>query len=552
MSDSDPRRTIVAYHQRTKHHPYRYARSLGYMDWDTQPDPFRRYDGAPRVALARPEPGPLPLYDEIFDPGMVRVRAVDGAGVAQLFYDSLAISAWKAYGDARWALRCNPSSGNLHPTEGYLICGAMGGVGDAPAVYHYGPFDHALERRSALADDEWRALSGQLPPGAILLGLSSIYWRESWKYGERAFRYCQHDVGHAIGAVAVAAAALGWEARLLEGVTDDVLAALLGIADQTGPEAEHPDGLIAVFPQGAEFTKGQWKAFRIPEAVVESRRAATYIGEPNALSSDHVEWEVIDAAHRATVKSVAPEDAYWYGTVGGVLPEYPPSPMPARQVIRQRRSAVDMDGATSISRDVFYKMMLKATPDCSHVPHAALPWRPAIVFAVFVHRVRELASGLYMLVRDSDQRERLKAATHDSFAWTVAPGCPEGLSLFLLKEGDMRSAAAGVSCGQGIASDGAFAVAMLGDFEATLAEHGAWFYKRLHWEAGLAGQVLYLEAEAAGVRATGIGCFFDDATHDMLGLRDGQYQSIYHFTVGGPVEDERLQTIAAYEHLNAE
>ncbi|TVR64991.1 MAG: hypothetical protein EA420_04215 [Candidatus Competibacteraceae bacterium] len=32
---------------------------------------------------------------------------------------SLGLSAWKQHRGSRWALRCNPSSGNLHPTEGY-------------------------------------------------------------------------------------------------------------------------------------------------------------------------------------------------------------------------------------------------------------------------------------------------------------------------------------------------------------------------------------------------------------------------------------------------
>ena len=44
------------------------------------------------------------------------------------------------------------------------------------------------------------------PPHAFLIGLSSVHWREAWKYGERAFRYCQHDAGHAIGTVRIAAA----------------------------------------------------------------------------------------------------------------------------------------------------------------------------------------------------------------------------------------------------------------------------------------------------------------------------------------------------------
>ena len=63
------------------------------------------------------------------------------------------------------------------------------------------------------------------------------------------------------------------------------------------------------------------------------------------------------------------------------------------------------------------------------------------------------------------------------------------------------------------------------------------------------GQVLYLEAEACGVRSTGIGCFFDDPVHDMLSLRDNEFQSLYHFTVGGPVDDGRLQTWPPYAHL---
>jgi nitroreductase len=48
-----------------------------------------------------------------------------------------------------------------------------------------------------------------LPEGSLLLALSSIYWRESWKYGERAFRYCALDAGHASAAISIAAACLG-------------------------------------------------------------------------------------------------------------------------------------------------------------------------------------------------------------------------------------------------------------------------------------------------------------------------------------------------------
>jgi hypothetical protein len=57
---------------------------------------------------------------------------------------------------------------------------------------------------------------------------------------------------------------------------------------------------------------------------------------------------------------------------------------------------------------------------------------------------------------------------------------------------------------------------------------------------------LYLEAEALGARATGIGCFYDDHVHEALGLTGHALQSLYHFTVGMPVEDARLTTEPGY------
>ncbi len=61
------------------------------------------------------------------------------------------------------------------------------------------------------------------------------------------------------------------------------------------------------------------------------------------------------------------------------------------------------------------------------------------------------------------------------------------------------------------------------------------------------GQVLYLEAEETGIRLTGIGCYFDDPVHEAFGIISGEWQSFYHFTVGGQVEDTRLTTLPAYD-----
>ncbi|MFL6212512.1 MAG: hypothetical protein ACJ74J_01330 [Blastocatellia bacterium] len=98
---------------------------MDYMDGPIKPNLFRRYEGAPLIALEKIPPAGEPLYDEAFAPGRVRPAAVNLRNVSQLFFDSLAISVWKRIGEISWALRVNPSSGNLHPTEGYLICGPI-------------------------------------------------------------------------------------------------------------------------------------------------------------------------------------------------------------------------------------------------------------------------------------------------------------------------------------------------------------------------------------------------------------------------------------------
>jgi len=87
--------------------------------------------------------------------------------------------------------------------------------------------------------------------------------------------------------------------------------------------------------------------------------------------------------------------------------------------------------------------------------------------------------------------------------------------------------------------------AVLAMFAAAL--HESWRYRHLLWECGMVGQALYLEADAAGVLSTGIGCFFDDEMHTLLGIYNYSWQSPYHFTVGGAIDDARLSTLPPYE-----
>ena len=536
----------VRYHDRTKHHFNRFARSLGYLDWATQPDPFRRYEGSalvdlPRVALA----GEVP-YAALFD-GSAAPAQIDDQSIGEFLRCSMGLSAWKQYGHSRWALRVNPSSGNLHPTEAYVVHDGR--------TFHYAPREHALEERCAFDRDTWRRVIGT-PDEVFLVALTSIHWREAWKYGERAFRYCQHDVGHALGALRLAGEMLGWQVRLLPEWSDRDLGRLLGVdrdADFSQAEREEPDCIAIV---GARAHSAGLAPD--PSALLSATADGSWRGVANRLSAGQVEWSAIDEVAAATryPGGERHEDA----TVRGArVPDVSPppgssvapshrrtvAPRMAREVLLTRRSAVAFDGRGTLPRDRFLSMLRRLRPPGP--PWDAIDWPPHVHLVLFVHRVEGLDPGIYAYLRDDEVLAEWRSAMRQEFLWEPVPNDSNAPNnLFLLVPIDSGSTAMRLSCDQEIAAEGFFSLAMVARVEASLRDKGEWFYRRLFWECGIIGQVLYLEAEAAGGRATGIGCFYDDPVHALLGLTGHAWQSLYHFSMGAPIDDSRLTTEPGY------
>ena len=526
---------IIAYHDRTKHHPERYARGPGGLDWATQPNPFRRFDGSPVLTLplaARDDTPPAAvLFGESVPPP--RPFTLDALG---LFFElSMGLSARKEIPGTSWYLRMNPSSGNLHPTEAYAVLSAQEWLPGGAGVYHYAPLDHALEQRAR------HPQAADVNAVGFCVGLTSIAWREAWKYGERAFRYCQHDVGHALAALRYAAAVLGWRAELMPEWDDAQLAQLLGLdrsEDFANAERETPEMLVSVMvSEAAEPAPSP-----VPHPPIK------WFGSANQLSRSHVGWPAIDEAIAVSERKARIADKPY------VPDSWPPASPPAcvrssGLLIRQRRSAVAFDAVTSIARDKFLAILDATLPRTSCPPFDAWPFSPRIHLVLFVHRVTGMASGMYLWLRAPADMEALRHAFHDVRDWEILPDSAPITPLWRLARGDLRDFSRAISCQQDIAADGAFSLGMLARFETVLRERGASAWRELFWEAGMIGQSLYLAAEAAGVSGTGIGCYFDDEFHHALGLKGHDWQSLYHFTIGNPVEDLRLRTTPPYSHL---
>lgn len=441
------------------------------------PNPFRHYEGTPLLDLPAdplsPPVSAIRLLDGTFGPA----SEDDPVNfLSRLLFYSASISAVKATPSGyRYALRVNPSSGNLHPTEFHLS--------SRQGIFHYRVSSHMLEQRAV----------GDFGEPAFLL--TTIAWREAWKYGSRAFRYCLLDAGHAWQALALSANALGCEVQATGHFVDDEVSERYGLAGD-----EWPLLLIRLKRDLGSSPAPRHEWIR---------------GLPNKLSDRIVEYPAITSVHASTKISVNASN------LPSRMPACSPQPLSGPDkgaffgtVVRQRRSALDFRGGSeSMSADQLLTLLRMAMR-----PGAAdFLAKPYVNLYAYVHRVDGLDRGLYFHVRESNRLE-------------------------LVKQGDQRSIAARLSLGQDLAGNSCVTFSMIADLQRAIADFGDRGYRYVHFEAGAIGQRLYVAAEAFGLQSTGIGAFYDDLVHEYLGLTSDQKQVVYHFACGYAVEDHRLQT----------
>jgi SagB-type dehydrogenase family enzyme len=373
----------------------------------------------------------------------------------------------------------NPSSGNLHPTEFHFITRGLNNWPDG--LYHYRPSSHMAEQR---ATGEFRIVGSDAP---LVFIFTSIAWREEWKYRDRAYRYCLHDTGHAWQALALAAEAMGCDSKAIVDFPDDEIARALRLN-----EDEWPMLILAVSGVARMSDAGE---------------TVWYGGQANPLSQETIAYPRIDAIHAAT--KVIVNSAVEPAPTGSGEIKLPPPAQSTRSfgnVVRSRRSALDFVGGTR-------SMTL---PQLSAVLEAARPLLSFVQLYLYVHRVDGLEPGVYRF-------------------WL------QDAELQLVKAGDQRVAAAGLSLGQDLAGNACVAFSMIGDLDRAARAHGDRGYRYVFFEAGAIGHRLYLAAEALGLGATGIGAFYDEEVHRYLHVAPEQGQVVYHFAIGYPVPDPRLQ-----------
>ena len=171
----------ATYHKATEHSYWSVRRPSRGLDWSMQPSPFKIYEEYPLIPLDLDNP------------------------THKFIYYLGGIDAKKSYPGVEYYLRTIPSAGALYPTEIYLQIREVEGFEDG--IYHFDVAHGGVRLLHPLAKDEGvevyfgdkRQIKG------FLILYSTIYYRSSWKYKNRAYRYCLLDAGHALGALEISA-----------------------------------------------------------------------------------------------------------------------------------------------------------------------------------------------------------------------------------------------------------------------------------------------------------------------------------------------------------
>jgi SagB-type dehydrogenase family enzyme len=486
------------YHESTKHSTESLRRTQHYLDWANMPNPFRHYEGVPILNLPADPPTPQISALEVLEGKTGNTSALDGAEfLSQLMFYSAAISASKRVPStgATYSLRVNPSSGNLHPTEFHFCTRRL--VGWPGGLYHYRPSSHMAEQR-AIGDFGAKFVNNSAP---LIFVLTSIALREAWKYRDRAYRYCLHDIGHAWQALALAARSIGCESFALGHFSDDRVAESCLLSADEWP-------MLIVGLHGPS----------IPVSKLHAAETVVFGGQPNRLSEVQKTFPMIERIHTATklsIESTIPSSGEPKVSGRGAVRLPPPvsTNHSFGDVVRARRSALDFRGGSESISLSQLATLLSSTKEPLCADFATTRF---VHLYLYVHRVEDLAPGVYRYLSEHTELEKIK-------------------------DGDQRLIAAALSLGQDLAGNACLAFSMIGDFEKAARLYGDRGYRYVHFEAGAIGQRMYLAAEALGLGATGIGAFFDEQVNQYLGLSPKLGQVVYHFAIGYPVCDPRLE-----------
>ncbi len=480
------------YHDFTKHSYQSIRADQHYLDWSNQPSPFKIYPGLEPIPLPRSMVQTLaPALDVIGSAGIefVAEQKPDLARLASILYYSAGVTKHKAYAGGELYFRAAACAGALYPTEVYVVCGDLEGL--SAGVYHFSPGDFALRRlrngdfRAVLA----RATAGELRVASapVTLVFTSISWRSTWKYRDRAYRYHFWDNGMIAANALAMSAAHELPAEVVMGFVESDVNKLVGIDGQQELALSllalgHTEDALPDGPSIEDLSEINFEVIPISVAPVDYPS----IREIHTASSLTGVDDVRDWREATIPSTIVRATSSIVGEECPLALSAKPIPSDAIEDVIQRRGS---------TRRFARKPMPFA--DLSTIIDRAMRG----FSADFLQRDSHGLNDIYAIVN------RVEGLPPGAYFYRSNEGALE-----LLKPGDFSERAAYLTLEQDLGGDASVTFFFMVDLKSVLEAYGNRGYRAAQMEAGTVGGKMYLASYALKRGATGLTFYDDDVT----------------------------------------
>lgn len=481
------------YHNATKNSRWNPFQNQG-LDWSTRPTVFKAYPLENNITLPPPDLTCADPTGAVMD-RQKRANSTFKSGkmtaveLSTILMLNNGVTGVLEYPGVKYHLRAAPSAGALYPTITYVLINSVDGI--PSGLYHYNVKAHQLHPIDVAPGltDKWQhcvATPALMEKANVVLIYTANFYRSSWKYGKRAYRYILLDTGHVVKNALLGAEACGFQGHPIGCFDDQRINDLLQL---DGNE----EGALLLLPLG----KGK------AGSPITRRYAVNAAPKPLAGSAD----ELVLLMHGCTELALDHTQSYLCASNENRVYEkkYPELPVidlpdaydagaPLTATIKNRRSVREWSGQAitlaQLSAQLYYSFGVKNDNGAYQVD-PVLGNTSFLNMYLIVNQVDGLAPGVYYYHRQQH-------------------------NLSQIQTGDFRRAIYNAALSQGVVDGCGVCFVITTSNELLNHPDGDRSFRYAEMEAGMIGENIYLQTQALGLGCTGIGAYFDDEVSELI------------------------------------
>lgn len=496
-------KTALHYHDSTSYD--RNSLNGHHLDWQNQPKLYKEYKNLNSIILPDYKSFQnIPLKAVLnMDAGNTHTDRIDINTLSTILRLTYTITAKVGYSRREYYYRSSASAGALYPVEIYTMIRDAEGIEDG--MYHFNIMEHSLTRlrRGDFSDHTGSIIVPKSKTRPVIsFILSSIFFRSSWKYRGRAYRYHLLDTGHVLENLVLALKTLSFSFEVGYDFDDKRLDQLIGVD---------------------EFREVALAIINIPGKDNMPDKTAPYVNplleeieKASIMSGNDIDYPEIREIHEA-------------GRIFHHV-EIPEKTLPATPFPSQNWQ--NIEPADEIQKGISY-------PECLFMRRSRRNFIDKTITKQDFNSILDIISGSPDRNSTEDVSPRsLKTAFFAEKVDGIDPGLyyldrPER-KFGLIKQGVFGEKTAHICLNQEWLKNACLHFLMVCELDSLDKIYGPRGYRYAMINAGRIGQRLYIMATSLGLGCCGIGAFYDQEAAELLSL--DKYSRLLYLVAAGKVK----------------